>query len=250
MAKHDELDEVLNDPRMTDEDFGYVCEVLEIKPVPPAATRIEDLNKEIRHNYGHTFLNIWRDCYSPDYQDIIKGTAEKLKIQVRDHNTVEELEDKILAEIIEQAREQFIKKNGEEAWKEIEASLEKEVTRLINEGKIPKAVADQFKNLRGGALIAAIVGGRMAGFALYILVNQVFFAIARWMGVAVGVAVAGPIIGRLLSMFLGPIGWILAGLIVIYDLGNTNWRKVIPSVALVIMLRRRFKYGEEGTELA
>ncbi len=244
MAQNDELDLLICDPRMTEKDFGDFYEILGVSVGVPVTERREFINREIRHSYGHTIANLRREWYEPDYITIVRATAQKLKVPIKDHQTLDELEDKILIEIIELAREQIIKEKGESAWKEIEKDIEEELARLIAEGSIPHHIADQIKNLRGAALMASLLGGRMAGFLLYIVVNQVFFAIARWFGISIGVAVAGPIIGRTLALLLGPAGWILSGILLVFDLGNTNWRRVIPSVTLAIVIRRRFKFGD------
>lgn len=246
MAKNDDLDSLICDSRLTDADFDGLYEVLGIKGSVAITQRREILNREIRHAYGHAIANLFRGFFDPDYIAILKGTAERLKLPLKDHNTVDEIEDKILVEIIELARDQMIKEKGSAAWAEIERSVDAEVDRLIAEGKLPKDVADKLKNLRGAALIAAIVGGRFAGFALYIVANQIFFAIARFLGLGIGVALAGPIIGRVLAALLGPAGWLLAAALLVYDLGNTNWGKVVPAVVMVIVLRRRLRFGDDG----
>lgn len=247
MAKNDELDAVLCDPRMTEKDFADLYEVLEIKTGVPDSERRIFFNTEIRHSYGHTFVNrLFREWFDPDYSEIARETAKKLKLPVKETNTLEEIEDKILVEIIELAREKIVKEQGEQAWKDIERSVEEEIARLVSEGKIPAQFAEEFSKLRGAALIAAIIGGRVAGFALFIVANQIFFAISRSLGLRIGVALAGPIIGRTLAFLLGPAGWALSAILVAFDLGNTNWRKVIPAIVMIISLRRRFRFGDGG----
>ena len=244
MAKNDELDQLLRNEKMTDKDFGDLYEVLKIKKGVPMLQRVEFVNQSIRHAYGHAAANVFRDCYDPDYDYIIRGVAKKLRIPVKDHNTLKELEDKIIIEVIEQIRERSIKEKGEDAWRESEKNIVAEIDRLIAEGVLPQAAADELKKLRGAALFAALIGGRLAGFSLYIVITQVFYAISRWLGLGLGVAVAGPIIGPAIAVVLGPAGLILAGLLVAFDLGNTNWGKVIPSIVLVICFRKRFEYGD------
>jgi len=249
MAKDDELDTLLRDPRMTNKDFGDLYEALGIKTGTALPERVEFISKEIRHNYGHTIANLWREWYDPDYEEIVRATAKKLKIPVKDSNSLEELERKILVEIIEAAREQIIKEKGEQAWKDIEKSVEEEIKRLIAEGKIPAHIADEFTQLRGAALMAGLFAGRFAGFALYIFANQIIFAIGRLLSVTLSVFIVGPIIGRTLAFLLGPVGWLLSGLLVAFDLGDTNWRKVIPALTMVILLRLRFKSGDDYSDL-
>jgi len=243
MAKNDELDQLLRNEKMTDKDFGDLYEVLKIKQGVPVLQRVEFVNQSIRHAYGHAAANIFRDCYDPDYDYIIRGIAKKLRVPVKEHNTLRELEDKIIIEVIEQIREQIIKTKGEAAWREIEDNIMQEIDRLIADGTLPQDVADELKKLRGAALFAALIGGRIAGFALYIVITQVFYAVSRALGLAIGVAVAGPILGPAIAFVLGPAGFILAGLLVAFDLGNTNWGKVIPAIVLSISFRRRFEYG-------
>jgi uncharacterized protein YaaW (UPF0174 family) len=246
MAKNDELDAVLCDPRMTEKDFGVLYEVLGIEKGVPYSERRVFFNTEIRHAYGHTAVNLFREWHDPDYSEIVRETAKKLKLSVKETNTLEETEDKILVEIIELARDKIFKEQGEQAWKDIEKAVDEEITRLISSGKIPAQFADEFSKLRGAALIAALISGRLAGFALFIVANQIFFAISRWLGLGIGVALAGPIIGRTLAALLGPAGWILSAVLVAFDLGNTNWKKVIPTTVMIITLRRRFKFGDDG----
>lgn len=244
MAINDELDAIINDPRLTNEDWKSLADVLKIESIlqKSKSERREIINQEIRHNYGHTVVNIFRNAFEPDYVDpIVRDAAKKLDITVTSHR-IEEIEDKILIKVIEKAKEQIIKEKGQAAWRKIEEEVEIEIKRLIEAGDLPPGLADQLKQLRGIALVATLIGGKMAGFALYIVTNQVFFAIARSLGLRVGVAIAGPIIGGALSFLLGPAGFLIAGLSLVYDLGNTNWGKVIPAVVIIATIRKRLQY--------
>lgn len=98
--------------------------------------------------------------------------------------------------------------------------------KLYREGKISTIDYTQYIKIAGkGGLIALIIAGKMSGFIVYMLANQLFFAVARSLGISIGVAVAGPIIGRTISIFLGPVGWVLSGLWLLSDLGSTNWKR-------------------------
>ena len=247
MSKHDELDEALYHPSMTSEDFDSLSEVLSLSKGVPEDERRILFNREIRHSYGHSVVNLFRDWYEPDYLDIVKGTAEELKIHVREHHSLEDIEDKILIEVIELAKANIIKEKGKQAWSEIERSVEEQIQQMVADGKIPQKAGEELKKARGAAFMAALLGGRLAGFGLYIVANQVFFSIARQLGLRVGVAIVGPIIGRVLAFLLGPIGWALGGALLIFDLGNTNWKKVIPAVVMVISFRRRSELEDSSS---
>jgi uncharacterized protein YaaW (UPF0174 family) len=242
MANQDQLDQLFSHPNLTADDVSSLCEILSIE-CPPAAQRRETLNQEFRHSYGHTLANLFRSWNEPDYIEILKGAADRLKVSWKAHHTVENLEDKILSELIDLAREAFVKEKGADAWKKVEEEARREIDDMIASGKIPEGAAKDFKGLNGGALLAAILAGRLAGFGLYIFANQVFFAIARQLGLRVAVGAAGPIIGKALAFLLGPYGILIGAILVLVDLGNTNWKKILPGLALVISIRRRLQYG-------
>lgn len=210
---------------------------------------VKKFNQEIRTNYGNTFANIFRDEYEPDYDDILKATAKKLKIKyIPDMSSlsisdVEYLEKEILTAVLESIKKSIIEKEGIEAWQKIERMTQDGIEKAFKDGKITADEYNEFKISLGNlGLIVAIVAGRMSGFLVYMLANQLFFAISRYLGLGIGVAVAGPIIGRTLSLFLGPVGWILSGLWILYDLGGTNWQKTIPAVVCIGAFRQQQKY--------
>ena len=245
MAKHDELDIVISNPKVEREEWEALGEILEISNIMAMSLqeRQKKVNQEIRHYYGHTFVNLTRNEYEPNYvEPILIETAKKLKVTVSNHRA-EDIEDKIMIKVIEIAREKIIKEKGQDAWDKIEKEIQDQLDELIRLGKIPKDTAEELLKLRGAAMIAALIGGKLAGFALYIVANQAFFAIARLLGLRIGVAVAGPIVGGALAFLLGPAGFALAGLTILYDLGNTNWKKVIPSIVMIAAIRKRLAFG-------
>lgn len=245
MAKHDELDIVISNPKVEREEWEALGEILGISNIMAMNLheRQKKVNQEIRHYYGHTFVNLTRNEYEPNYvEPILIETAKKLKVTVSNHRA-EDIEDKIMIKVIEIAREKIIKEKGQDAWDKIEKEIQDQLDELISLGKIPKDTVEELLKLRGAAMIAALIGGKLAGFALYIVANQAFFAIARLLGLRIGVAVAGPIVGGTLAFLLGPAGFALAGLTILYDLGNTNWKKVIPSIVIIAAIRKRLAFG-------
>ena len=241
MAVNDELDRCLNHERMTREDWQSLTKVLDVE-LPAPGDRRQTINQELRHSYGHTVANLGREWSEPDYEVIVRACAKKLNITVRKHNSVTELEDRILADLVDRARERIIKEKGQQAWTSIETQAQKEIERRIEAGGVPPETAAQLRGVGGVGMLGALIAGRLAGFGLYMVANQAFFAIAKFLGWRIGVAVAGPIIGTGLAFLLGPAGFLIAGAYLAASLGDTNWKKVIPAVAIVAMLRRRFEF--------
>jgi len=247
MAKYDKLDAILRHSSMTDNEWRTFAELLEMKGLMeyvPEKRRLV-VNEEIRHLYGHTMFNVFRDEYSPDYSEILVEVAKKLKVEAipeirneSDHR-IDELENKIIVRVIEIVKEEIIKESGEKGWENWQKEWEKSMDENLKSGNISQANYDDYIKLRGLGVGAAIIAGKMAGFGLFVVANQAFFAISRFFGLGIGVAVAGPIIGKGLAALMGPIGWGIAGGIMINDLGDTNWKKVIPTILFVISLRKR-----------
>jgi uncharacterized protein YaaW (UPF0174 family) len=261
MAIGDELDKLLVDGRILQDDWNSIEKILGVtipayspdfvnlqntsESIPIAEIKSETndrrifVSKEIRHNYGHSVRNLFREWYEPDYAEIVRATADKLKINIKEHHTISEIEDRILAEVIDLAKENIIKEYGQSAWDNIVKQVEQDIDDMISKGGLSAAVIENLKKARGAGVIAVLIAGNLAGFSLYIILNQTFFAIARFIGLRIGVAVAGPIIGGTVAFLLGPAGWLFAGLLLVFDLGDTSWKKTIPSVVIVASYRRK-----------
>lgn len=237
MAKNDELDSLLKSALLKSEDREFLQTAMSLTESKDA----QAMNIYIRHEcYGHSLANVFRNQWEPDYLTIVRDVAKKLKIVVRDHQTVTELEDRILIELLENLKEATIKKEGQAAWDKLEKEAEAELRSAVAGGK----QADHLKGVKPGTLFAFIVAGRLSGIWVYLMANKLFFAIARKMGWSVGVALAGPIIGRTLSFLLGPAGWILTAAWLVWDLLDTNWKKTIVVVTAIALLRRKIEWDQ------
>jgi uncharacterized protein YaaW (UPF0174 family) len=245
VAIGDQLDKLLTDPGLTQDDWEAFANILSIDLPEATDERRMLVSKEIRHNYGHSVRNVFREWFDPDYDEIVRATAKKLNIKVKDHHTLDEIEDRIVAELMDIAKGKIIKEKGREAWDKIENEIGQNIANLEESGSLPPGAMEQITRARSLGVMAALIGGRLAGFALYALANQTFFAIARFLGLGIGVAVAGPAIAAALAFLLGPAGWIVAVGLAAYDLGNTNWKKTIPAVLIVVLVRRRLQYEGE-----
>ena len=135
----------------------------------------------------------------------------------------------------------IIEEKGLEGWETIEKEIDTEIETMAAEGKFDPSVVAQLKQYKGAAFMAALLGGKLAGFALYQVAMQGFFAMSRALGLKISVAAAGPLIGKTLAFLLGPVGWAVSAAWLAFDLGNTNWKKTIPSVLTVAIYRRKYE---------
>lgn len=248
MAMNDELDQLLACDKVTDEDWEALYEILGMTSAPLGRLRRKVLNEEIRHNYGHTLINwLARNEYEPDYIDILKGTAEKMGVAVKDHHTVAEIEDKVIVEAIDKMKAKIIEEKGIDEWKRVEGEIDTEVEKMAAEGKFDQGVTSELEKYKGTAVMAALLGGRLADVALYQVATQSFIAISRALGLRTGVITPGQIIGPSLAFLLGPAGLVIGGG---WLAGSTNWKKTIPSVLTVVIYRRKYELPElEEAEL-
>ena len=247
MAKGDQLDVVLN--RISDQELKAYQEILKIKDEQVGGHKVAFFNNEIRGTYRNPIISRYNSRYAPDYDVMMKAVADKLHISCGQYPSLEEVENKIISRILELIKQQVTKEKGANAWKTIEEEAEKNIKDLVEQGKITGMNPKEILNLRGPAVMAAIISGRLAGLGIYLFANQVFYSTARIFGVSLGGAVAGPVIGRVLAVALGPIGLLLSAVLLLLDLNkllDSDWKKVIPCIVLTIIYRRMLEYKEKG----
>ena len=247
MAKNDALDVVLK--KITEkEDWESLKEVCQCTDLDISYYSQQGLvkyfNKEIRRNYGNTIKNIFRDEYSPDYDDIIRAVAKKFKITIPvnqlSNYDISCIEENILGIVLKNIKEKIIQEKGYAAWCKIEEEAVSAFEQLYKDGEITLEEYEEIKNkMISTGVIMTIIAGKISGFAVYMLMNQLFFTISRYLGLGISVAVAGPIIGKSLAFLLGPGGWALAALWVLVDLGSTNWKKTIGALLLIGVFRKK-----------
>ncbi len=268
MAKFDALDKVLRNIHKREE-WEILAQVAKseglMKYYDNNTKMVEKFNQEIRSNFGHTLVNVFRGTYDPDYIEIVCEVADKLKIPCKYRaadkydpwwdcyykrdvvdKDVEQIEDLIIIKYFELVKESIIKEKGADAWRKVEDEIRSGLNQLHSEGKISN---NDFANLGSVAkgsigLSALIIAGRLSGFAIYKISMIALFAVSRTLGLGLSVAGAGATLASGLSVMLGPVGWGFTALSLLVSLGGTSWKKTIPSVFVIACLRKQQKYGE------
>ena len=243
MAKGDQLDIILGDPNLTWEDWETLGSIFELTNINQASKqeKREILNREIRHAYGNTALNLFRNNYEPDYEEIVRKTAAVLKLSAKvplQTATVAQIEEFIVLEVLSRLKAQIIKEGGIHAWHAIEDSVDSGVQKYLIAGNCPSCVASRFKTLRGPALLAALLAGRMAGLPQYVAASELILVLARRFGFP-DLPMAGSLLERAIAALFGPLGWTASFFWLGLDMGDTNWKRVIPAVFVIASLRKR-----------
>lgn len=269
MSKYDALDVVLRNINKREE-WETLAKVADCKELlqyyANNTTMVEKFNQEIRSNFGHTLANIFRGKYDPDYIEIVCEVADKLKIHcpyraadkyspwwdcyyekdVTDRD-VEKIEDLIIIKYFELVKEGIIKEKGPDAWRKVENEMQTSINKLHSEGKISDNDFAKLNNAAKGSigLSALVIAGELSGFAIYKFSMIALFAVSRTLGLGLTVAGAGATFASALGVMLGPVGWGITVLSLLFSLGGTSWKKTIPSVFVVACLRKQQKYGDE-----
>ena len=158
------------------------------------------------------------------YREFLTDACNKMKVNYNSSASVEVIEMNLLMKILTDS----IEKMNTEDLRKIVEDLNLKTTDLSQQ-----------------AVIAALQAGvRFSGFFAYqmalIVANQVAKAlIGRGLSLAANAGLT-----RTISVFAGPIGWVLTGLWTLIDIAGPAYRVTIPCVIQVAFLRAKMNYGE------
>jgi uncharacterized protein YaaW (UPF0174 family)/transcriptional regulator with XRE-family HTH domain len=209
------------DPRWTEE----LTESVRYKQEYPNHQAYWDLiAAEVQLFGANSIASAFRGGEGVLYKEVLTDVCSKMKVNFNKKSPTEVIEMNLLMKILLDC----IGKLEESELKEVVSSLDLKTTSYT-----PEAVTI--------ALQAAI---RMGGFASYTIALTVANAvlkrlIGRGLSLAVNAAIA-----RVMSIFAGPIGWIITGLWTAIDIAGPAYRVTIPACVVTAWLRRQQKYGQ------
>ncbi len=181
-----------------------------------AATKIANYLRQVGSNDIATLL---RGGEGIAYKEVVFDVGEKLKAKVKRSNSVGENEEQILLKMFEDALERMT----EEEKRSILLSMG------VKEGKIP------FGPLGVAALQNLL--RQFGGFSVYRITVIVANMVSRSL-LGSGLSFAtNAALTRAVGAILGPVGWIATGLWLALDLAGPAFRKTVPAVIHVALLR-------------
>ncbi|MBW8067802.1 MAG: hypothetical protein GJU73_10210, partial [Ferrovum sp.] len=172
--------------------------------------------------------NLIRSGKGVSYDEIVRDVASKVGAKVTSTASCEDMENAIIAKIIEKA------------WDKMSPEDRKEMTEFMH---IPA---------KGPVTLAAVLAAaELGGFATFQLVASVANALAKQIigrGLAFG-ANAGLMQG--LGVLVGPVGWAVTALWLAADLAGPAYRVTVPCVIQIAYLRqtiaiKNFKICPQG----
>jgi len=156
------------------------------------------------------------------YKEILFQVAKKLSIDFAEPISEEELEIKIA----QNAFNSILEKSTPTQRENLERELHKIAKKYDKSGEL----------LKSGSILATLTAAQLSGFGVYLLASTTLGAITGVMGVALPFVVYTTI-SSAISIIIGPVGWIGAGLYALWKLTGPDYKKLIPSVLYICMLR-------------
>ncbi len=181
-----------------------------------AATEIADYLRKMGSN---DIATLFRGGDGVPYEEVVLDVGEKLKADVKKTNSIEKNEEKILLKMFEDALERMTDDEKRSVFRSMGMN-----ERDIPLGPIGVAVIQNLLREFGGFYIYQIT---------IIVANMVSRAL---LGAGLSFA-TNAAITRTVGALLGPIGWIATGLWLIVDLAGPAFRKTVPAIIHIALLR-------------
>lgn len=180
------------------------------------AIKIADYLRQMGSN---DIATLFRGGDGVSYAEVVLDVGEKLKAKVNKNNTVEKNEELILIKMFEDALERMTDEEKRAVFRSMG----------INERDIPI-----------GAISTAIIQNLLrefGGFYIYQITVIVANMVSRAL-LGSGLSFAtNAALTRTLGALLGPIGWIATGLWLVIDIAGPAFRKTVPAVIHIALLR-------------
>ena len=179
----------------------------------------EEIAEEIQKNGGNSIANILRGR-GIEYKKILYDVCDKMKVNYNKKSETRIIEQYLLMKILEDA----MKKMSAEELKEISKELDLKTTTFTSQ-----------------AVMAALqVAIKQSGFVAYQIAVIVANAIAKQL-LGHGLKMAtNATITKSISIFAGPIGWVITGLWTAIDISGPAYRVTIPATIQIAYLRQEY----------
>ena len=189
------------------------------KSDPKKPTSYADLiADEIRLFGGNTFANLARGGVGVPYREVVCDVADKMKVSYNKVSTVERIELLIVQKIFEDS---------------IEKMTEEDRQKLIKDLGIRGIPVGSSATM----IMQAII--KMGGFKSYQIAVIVANSIAKFiLGRGLSFA-ANASLTKIMSIFAGPLGWVISSLWTLIDVAGPSYKTTIPCVIHVAMLRQK-----------
>lgn len=209
----------------------------EYKLYAPKHTKYIDLIvDEIQRYGGDSFVNIFRGG-GVRYREIVEDVADKLSVKYNNNMSISDIEELIIAHLIEKAWGKMTEEERIEFLKDANVDINKLDGK--QKGVLLKGNFDLLKTVAIGVPFLQLLI-KVTGFKAY----QIAVIVANIVSKAIlghGLALASnAALMRGMAIFAGPVGWILGGILMVPLFSGAAYRVTTPCVVHIAMLRMKY----------
>lgn len=196
----------------------YLGQPIDLKPTRDTAVAIADYLRKMGSN---DIATLFRGGDGVQYHEVVFDVANKMGVKnIKDSMPIEDIEKELLYKVFQDALDHMTEAEKKELFRSMG----------IQEGEIPFGAA--------GIIVMQILMKQFGGFAVYktaiVVANMVSRALlGKGLTFAANAALA-----RGIGIALGPIGWFVTGAWLAIDLAGPAYRKTVPAVIHIAMLRQ------------
>jgi uncharacterized protein YaaW (UPF0174 family) len=179
--------------------------------------------------------------FTSGYLQSLTQVADKLDVKY--NKSVYKLESKNLSiKVISDLEKKILNNFLQLGYKQMSDAEKSKFDREV------KDIATEFGHSKKGVVGAAglMTIANLGGFSTYMLMSS-FLSSVSLGTLGFGAYTAA---SSMLSTIIGPVGWAALGLYAIYKFSKPNYKKLIPGVILVALIRQRIEYDKEQAKLA
>lgn len=174
---------------------------------------------ELQYFGGNSVLNTFRG-HGVLYREVLTDVCDKMSVQYNNKNSITEMETYLLQKVLSKA---------------IENMTEEELKNIVKDVNIK--TTGYTKQAMIAALQTAIKTGGFASYQIAVIVANAVAKIILGRGLTIA---ANATLTRAISIFAGPIGWIITGLWTALDIAGPAYRVTIPAVIQVAYMRLKY----------
>lgn len=163
----------------------------------------------------------WSFGTTKSYAEIVRDLASKMDIVCGLDCDIACVESSIVAKVWNDAVKQMTPEQV--------AALRSELEQFAS--KYGKTIGKEF------AGFAALSAAQLSGFGVYLLGSTILGAINGALGLGLTFSVFTGL-SSLISVVIGPVGWVGLGLATVVKLGAPNYKKILPAVILIAASRQ------------
>lgn len=164
------------------------------------------------------------------YRESVGQVADHLEIAYPPYETSVELAVRIAQQVLRTVWEKMTpaqRRQMEEEWQRTAQQFDKGKTLLAGTG-----------------IFGALTAAQVSGFGVYLLASTSLGALTGAMGIVLPFAVYTTM-SSAIAVIIGPVGWIGAGLFLLWKLTGPNYKRLIPAILYVMMLRTNQQEEEQ-----